>query len=95
MATIRLIVTEPRLDHWSGRHVIVTGGAGFVGTAVVRLLDQLGAQTRSLRSGDFDLRDPVAARRALEGADTVIHLAARVGGIGFNRRNPAPLVYDK
>lgn len=85
---------EPRTEHWSGRPVTVTGGAGFVGTAVVRRLEGLGARVRSLRSSDFDLRDPVAARAALEGADTVIHLAARVGGIGFNRRNPAPLAYD-
>jgi GDP-L-fucose synthase len=87
-------VAEPRPEHWNGRAVTVTGGAGFVGTAVVGLLEQLGARVRSLRSADFDLRDPVAARAALEGADTVIHLAARVGGIGFNRRNPAPLAYD-
>ena len=47
-----------------------------------------------IRSADHDLRDPAAARVAVDGAEIVIHLAARVGGIGFNRRNPAPLVYD-
>jgi len=45
-------------------------------------------------SSEYDLRDPAACRQALDGAQVVIHLAARVGGIGFNRRNPAPLVYD-
>ncbi len=74
--------------------MVVTGGVGFVGTAVVRRLEELGAQARALRSTDFDLRDPAATRAALDGADTVVHLAARVGGIGFNRRNPAPLAYD-
>ena len=47
-----------------------------------------------IRSSEHDLRVPEAARGAVEGAEVVIHLAARVGGIGFNRRNPAPLVYD-
>jgi GDP-L-fucose synthase len=47
-----------------------------------------------VRSAEYDLRDPVACRAALDGSDVVIHLAARVGGIGFNRRNPAPLAYD-
>jgi len=47
-----------------------------------------------VRSSDHDLRDADAAREAVEGAGVVIHLAARVGGIGFNRRNPAPLAYD-
>ena len=47
-----------------------------------------------MRSAEHDLRDPAATRAAVDGAEIVVHLAARVGGIGFNRRNPAPLVYD-
>jgi GDP-L-fucose synthase len=84
----------PDPDFWQGKHVAVTGGAGFLGGAVVRRLEGLGAEVRVIRSADYDLRDPAAARAAVEGAELVIHLAARVGGIGFNRRNPAPLVYD-
>ena len=57
-------------------------------------LEDLGADARVVRSADFDLRDPAATRAAVDGAELVLHLAARVGGIGFNRRNPAPLVYD-
>ena len=57
-------------------------------------LGALDADVRVIRSADHDLRDRVAARAAVDGAEIVIHLAARVGGIGFNRRNPAPLVYD-
>jgi GDP-L-fucose synthase len=72
----------------------VTGGAGFLGRAVMARLDDLGARFRVVRSAEFDLRDPAAARAAVDGAEIVIHLAARVGGIGFNRRNPGPLVYD-
>jgi GDP-L-fucose synthase len=74
--------------------VVVTGGAGFVGSAVVRDLRALGANVRVVRSAEHDLRDPHATREAVDGAQVVIHLAANVGGIGFNRRNPAPLVYD-
>ena len=84
----------PDPSFWHGKRVAVTGGAGFLGSAVVRDLEALGAETRVIRSSEHDLRVPEAARGAVEGAEVVIHLAARVGGIGFNRRNPAPLVYD-
>jgi GDP-L-fucose synthase len=84
----------PSQGFWRDKAVVVTGGAGFLGGAVVSRLEQLGAATRIVRSADFDLRDPVATRAAVDGTEVVIHLAARVGGIGFNRRNPAPLVYD-
>jgi GDP-L-fucose synthase len=60
----------------------------------VERLVAVDADVRLIRSADHDLRDPAAARAAVDGAEIVIHLAARVGGIGFNRRNPAPLVYD-
>jgi GDP-L-fucose synthase len=65
-----------------------------VGAALVGELDGLGAEVQVVRSAQHDLRDPRATREALDGAQIVIHLAANVGGIGFNRRNPAPLVYD-
>jgi GDP-L-fucose synthase len=85
---------HPNPDFWRGRPVTVTGSAGFVGRVVARDLEALGASVRRIRSGEHDLRDPAAARAAVEGADIVLHLAARVGGIGFNRDNPAPLVSD-
>jgi GDP-L-fucose synthase len=88
------VSAQPDAGFWSGRSTVVTGGAGFLGRAVVRDLEALGAGVRVTRSAEHDLRDPAAARAALDGADVVIHLAANVGGIGFNRRNPAPLVYD-
>ena len=85
---------QPDPSFWSGRAVTVTGGAGFLGKAVVRDLEALGAAVRVPRSAELDLRDARNAREAVDGSDAVIHLAARVGGIGFNRRNPAPLAYD-
>jgi GDP-L-fucose synthase len=87
-------MSQPSEQFWSGRQVVVTGGAGFVGAAIVRDLEAAGAEVRVPRSAQHDLRDPAAARAAVDGAQIVIHLAANVGGIGFNRRNPAPLVYD-
>jgi GDP-L-fucose synthase len=87
-------VTEPSSQFWEGKAVVVTGGAGFLGRVVVRDLSALGADVTVVRSADYDLRDPQAARAAVDGATVVIHLAANVGGIGFNRANPAPLVYD-
>jgi GDP-L-fucose synthase len=79
---------------WSGRKVVVTGGAGFLGRPTVRMLEHLGAEVRVVRSSEVDLRDQAMCTEALRGAQVVIHLAARVGGIGFNRRNPGPLAYD-
>ena len=84
----------PSPEFWSGKAVVVTGGAGFLGTAVTRDLAALGADVRVTRSAEHDLRDPKATRAAVDGAEIVVHLAANVGGIGFNRRNPAPLVHD-
>jgi GDP-L-fucose synthase len=73
---------------------VVTGGAGFLGGPTTTLLRDLGAEVRVPRSAEYDIRDRDAAFAALEGADVVIHLAANVGGIGFNRRNPGPLAHD-
>jgi GDP-L-fucose synthase len=88
------VVSDPDPQFWDGKAVVVTGGAGFLGRAVVRDITALGADTTVVRSAAYDLRDPRAAREAVDGASVVIHLAANVGGIGFNRANPAPLVYD-
>ena len=85
---------QPDPGYWAQKSVAVTGGGGFLGKPVIAMLEGLGAEPRAIRSAESDLRDPGAAREALAGAEVVIHLAANVGGIGFNRRNPAPLAYD-
>ncbi|MEA2412915.1 MAG: GDP-L-fucose synthase [Thermoleophilaceae bacterium] len=85
---------QPDPNFWEEKKVTVTGGAGFLGKATVRQLEELGAYVRVIRSAEHDLRDAEQTRDAVDGAEVVLHLAARVGGIGFNRRNPAPLAYD-
>ena len=85
-------IPEPRF--WDGKRVVVTGGAGFLGKPTVRMLTELGAEVEAPRSATADLRDAEVCREALAGADVVINLAANVGGIGYNRRNPGPLVHD-
>jgi GDP-L-fucose synthase len=87
-------VAEPTPSFWQGKPVVVTGGGGFLGRVVVRDLHDVGAEVKVIRSSDHDLREPAATRAAVDAATVVVHLAATVGGIGFNRRNPAPLVHD-
>lgn len=87
---------EPE-EYWRGRRVVVTGGSGFLGSYVVPKLRERGAtDVHAPRSADYDLRDPSAVRRMLSdiSPDIVIHLAARVGGIGANQRHPAEFFYD-
>lgn len=79
---------------WSGRAVCVTGGTGFLGSHLTRRLREAGAEVRSLGRADGDLRDPAACRDALDGSELVFHLAAEVGGIGFNRRAHGTLAHD-
>ena len=84
-------------DFWAGRRVMVTGGAGFLGSAVVRRLASAGAiDVFVTRSAEYDLRTRDGVDRALAHAqpDVVIHLAAVVGGIGANRENPGRFFYE-
>lgn len=75
--------------------IVVTGGSGFLGSAVTKLLQkEKPKDLRILSSKDFDLRKQSQAAKAVAGADIVIHLAANVGGIGYNQEHPGQLFYD-
>lgn len=85
------------MSFWANKKVVVTGGAGFLGRYVVANLKKTGASEVFVpRSSDFDLREREAARRLMKQIepDLVIHLAARVGGIGANKRNPGLFFYE-
>jgi GDP-L-fucose synthase len=85
------------MSFWNNKRVTVTGGAGFLGSFVVEKLQERGcADIFVPRSRDYDLVDMEAVKRLYRDArpDIVIHLAARVGGIGANRANPGKFFYD-
>src|ERR1043166_3783626 len=80
-----------------GKRVAITGGAEFLASAVVERLRATGSRDLFVpRSRDYDLVQPEAVKRFYRDAnpDVVIHLAARVGGIGANQANPGSFFYD-
>lgn len=81
------------MTFWTNRRVVVTGGAGFLGRRVVALLEGAGADVVAPRSADTDLTVPGQAEQLIEAhrPSEVFHLAAQVGGIGYNLAQPAPL----
>ena len=85
------------MKFWMDNRFVVTGGSGFLGSAVVRAMQARGASEIIVpRSAHYDLRDHAAVLRLLADAkpDVIIHMAAVVGGIGANREHPAEFFYD-
>ena len=87
---------------WSGKRVIVTGGAGFLGTVICEKLRARGVRENDLfvpLYEEFDLTGEEACSRMYDTAfggaptDVIIHLAAEVGGIGANQKNPGRYFY--
>src|SRR5512146_1292398 len=85
------------MSFFKRKKILVTGGAGFLGEPVIRMLVDRGADPEKIfvpRSSEYDLRRQEACARAVEGQDIVLHLAANAGGIGWNRAHPAALFFD-
>lgn len=85
------------MTFWNRKKILVTGGAGFLGSSVIKKLEENGADRENIRiprSKDADLRKWESCVDAVKDIDIIIHLAAKVGGIGFNQNFPATLFYD-
>lgn len=79
------------------KNIVVTGGAGFLGSFVVKKLVGRGVLQKNIfvpRSKDLDLRKWKNCQQAVKNQDIVIHLSAKVGGIGYNREKPGEMFYD-
>ena len=91
------MVGDPHSDFWRHRKVLVTGGNGFLGSAVLRELHDVGAaEVIAPSAAEYDLRrrEDAEAMIGLHSPDLVIHLAAKVGGIGANMERPSDLYLD-
>src|SRR3990167_8845571 len=79
------------------KKILITGANGFLGTYVIKKLKERGIKEKNIfkpSSKQANLLKPDVCKRVVKGMDVVIHLAARVGGIGYNREKPGELFYE-
>ena len=86
------------MGFWNKKQILLTGGSGFLGSFIHDKLtgerSVKATQIRLPRSKSEDLRKWENCVEAVEGIDIVLHLAANVGGIGYNQKFPGQLFYD-
>jgi len=90
------MVENRLMNFWKDKKVTVTGGAGFLGSVVVEKLRRKNAEVFVPKIEDYDLRKIEDIKRMFNSfnPEVLIHLAAVVGGIGANRKNPGKFFYD-
>lgn len=84
-------------NFWKRKKILLTGSSGFFGSHVLKELLSHGAKKENIfvfRSHEYDLRNSRDVKEVVKEKDIVLHLAAKVGGIGFNRDFPAEMFYD-
>ncbi|HCW06559.1 MAG TPA: GDP-fucose synthetase [Cytophagales bacterium] len=86
------------MSFWKEKNILLTGGNGFLGSHIYRkLVEEKDVSPSHIFipcSKDSDLRVRSNCEKAVENMDVVVHLAARVGGIGFNQKYPGTLFFD-
>jgi GDP-L-fucose synthase len=77
------------------KRILVTGAHGFLGSVLTNKLKEYAPKELRLTDSKIDdLRDKAACSKAVKDIDIVFHLAARVGGIGYNQHHPVNVMYD-